>query len=324
MTVDRKRAKGLGLDEGPKVWTGPNNQWIVIGVDYTLSAALKAYDGNAHAQALLRAVEDVQRTQEPPPPEFWRELIDGVNEPIRFINLGNAKDGSGEWLVVVDGRNRCMGAEPASDFLEAQGLPRLIVPGIELELPRDTDKAVHLVLTYKTRSAARVGMLPSHWAERAREWKARNLPLDAIGAKLLIAEGPNREHAVTQYLALAKCIQPIQTAINKGATRDLVWPVKGILKVAEMSDTDQAEWLENKLAPKGERKTRGYAVAANYLGAVARELDASKEEKALAKALTWLASPNPEAFAALSPAARSAFEKMGYNPKTGRFARVKE
>ncbi len=313
--MDRKRAQSLSLAEGPRAYSAALDGWIVIGYDYTEREALDAYAGNDRACALIRAVRDLQRTKAPPPEEFWRELLDGVNDPIRFVNLG--KDGSGvEWLVVVDGRNRCMGAEQASKVLVSRGEEPLRILGMEIELPRDTDKAVHIVLTWKTKSAVRVAMKPSHWAERAAEWNERKLPLDLIGEKMMLPP-LGRERRVGESLALYKCIQPIQDAVDSGALRDM----KGILAVAEKPDDDQEAWLAGKLTPASEKKARGYAVPATFHGAAARHLAAAKKGE-LSDVFNWLAAPTPEAWEALSATVRTALELSGYNPLTQRIRRA--
>ncbi len=296
------------------------DEFVIIGDASGQCSAkdmLAAYKGDARACAVIAEIVDRQRTKKPPPVEFIRTLRNGVTKPIVYVNLGSCAEHSDGYNVLVDGRNRLTGLDivNADRAAESQPRPPLGIRAMQLPLPRDPAEAVSLVREYMINANNTVAMSPSSMADRAAKLSRDGESTQAIAHRLMIREAI-AETEVPFLLALYKCVEEIQDAYDAG---DIGRP--GIMAVSERPDVEQRTWLAVKMTPAAERKTRGYAPPATFLGAAARHLaDAGKKE--LSDVLTWFAAPNAEAFAALPKSTQAALEKAGLNPATQRIRRA--
>ncbi len=322
MATKSHKPDALGFTPGVETkYADDPRQFVVIGdVGETEDEIRAAYAGNAWAQEVIGALLDRHRTWQEPTPEFIAACRNGIKSPVHFVLLGEDIDGK-DRAALVDGRQRWISVNIHNDERVEMVPPKPMfgMNGIRIVLPKgNATEAARIVREWKNDSNATVPMSRASIAERVQEERRANPSIGNEACAAAVYLRASDAHEIPKYAAFAECVIEIQRAEEVG---DLKWSEVPAVRLATLTESAQREWLDNKLSPKGERPTRGYAPPATFLGAAARHLaDAGKKE--LSDVLTWFAAPNAEAFAALPKSTQAALEKAGLNPATQRIKRA--
>lgn len=251
--------KARGLGRGGEVSPGDPSKFCAIDGknegDLSLDALLDRYKGNVWAQTVIRACVDEKRAGEGAEPFFWHRLRSGVNQPIRYVDLGEDRHGK-IWLPIADGRHRKAGVILVNVERASTDDPEpIVLPGWAIKLPKgeaNAEKAAEIVRRIKNDANIYNRMKPSHLAARATEWAVLGNSFHVIAQKLALGVDPDRaEEIVPWYIALGQAVPELQDACDAGkfdidAIRKISKP-SGDLK---LSPAEQRAWLTDLLTPK--------------------------------------------------------------------------
>lgn len=242
-----KQIKDMGLERSGDLVEGAPESFTVLGVDVTVDALIKRFEGHPTEIAIIRGV--IQERRSAPgvlaPPRFVRSLMGGVSEPVQFFRL-KAPEGRGkDVLLIAKGNNRTVGLRRANDQREAKGLARFNLKGIQISSIGKSNVAGMFASEQHALSNVRVRVLPSQNAETAARLKFQGMStLDIVS----YCDGVETEEEVLELIALGECGEAFQDAVDAGKV-----PVKAALRVAKMSGAVAAEWLAARLAPPRQR-----------------------------------------------------------------------
>lgn len=322
MAVKKAKVDALGFVEGARVTHADDpRQFVVIGdVGETEDEIRAAYAGNAWVQEVIGALLDRHRTWQEPPPEFVASCRNGVKSPAHYVLLGEDNDGK-DRAALIDGRQRWISLNIHNDARVEMVPPKPLLPldGIRVLLPMgNAAEAARIVREWKNDGNATVPMSRASIAERVQEALRENVNSSNEAVAAAVYLRASDAHEVPKYAAFALLVLEIQRAEEVG---DIKWSEVPAERLAKLGAAAQREWLENKMAPTAEKKTRGYAPPATFVSAAARHF-ATGKRKDLAAVLNWLAAPTQAAFDVLDKDIREGFEVCGLNVATQRIKRA--
>lgn len=227
-----------GLKRRSEGAQGAPESYTVIGVDITPEKLVAKYKGSRQEGDVIAAVVQKYRTAKPPPDSFVRTLRRGIHEPIIICDLGADAKGK-SWAVVVEGRQRVVGARIINAEVDAGGGGlRLDVPAVFRPFARKT-AGLDAVMV-KITSNARVAMTPSMRAEDALDLDARSVSHEEIvGAGLA-----STAEEVPLLLALAACCDEVKASVDAGVT-----PLADCRTLSALPTDEQARRILRKTAP---------------------------------------------------------------------------
>lgn len=256
-----------GLKRRSEGAAGDPNMFTVIGVDVDAEKLKTKYKGSkqeGYAAAVIDAVVQIYRTAKPPPAPFVDTCRGGIHEPIIVCDIGADAKGK-SWMVVVDGRQRCLSARIIN--AEKSGVT-LDIAAVFRPFRRGT-AGLDATLV-KVASNCRVARSYSQRAEDAADLTARNV----AGIAALVEARDDAEVAL--LLHLHQCSDAVKEAVDAGKV-----PLADAAVLRKLTEEEQARRVARKTATGGRVAQNAAALPraktrrANHLAAVEQEVLAS-------------------------------------------------
>jgi hypothetical protein len=310
--MSAKTVKRLGFRRGGDRQFAAPEGLTVIGADITAADLKKHYAGNVWSCKVIQALVDRRAEKGPPPAFFWKALRGGVNHAIHVVSLGIDTNGK-EWIVVAEGRNRTLGLREVNIEREKESEEPLEIEVQLVTLPRAADgiAAALKALDLKITSNVHVPMAPSDTADRVMELSDQGLPPASIAHKLGLREEV-ADVEIPQYLALAKCVDEVRTAVDTGTLA----LAKCIRLAKKSEDQQRAAVAPKERKPREQRRTLPGEFAKAWAEKLPETFDVAVAAlKFMGGDLTALDE---------YPTLKSAAEKAGLDFETGRVKRAEK